>query len=203
VGHSVPRSGGQGEGSRVDVELLAQGQVLESAPAVAADEEREESKQVEQEASAGRVGMLRFFLVAAFGLGLTTSVSAQTDANRWQRHPERCVEEACRHLSPRDCNDATNVNRLLQACAANYDGQCVRACCGLLSARECNELSEVTMIAGACSNNVDGDCVTSICRRLGSTDCDSLEEVARVAIQCGRANPYPVPYPMPYPVPYR
>jgi hypothetical protein len=202
VGHSVPRTG-SGQGSLVDAELRAQGQVLEGEPAVAAEEEREESKQVEQEASAGRVGMLRLFLVAAFGLGLTTSLSAQTDANRWQRHPERCVEEACRHLSPRDCDDATNVNRLLQACAANYDGQCVRACCGLLSARECNELSEVTMIAGACSNNVDGDCVTSICRRLGSTDCDSLEEVARVAIQCGRANPYPVPNPVPYPVPYR
>jgi hypothetical protein len=158
---------------------------------------------MEQEASTGRVGMLRLLLVAAFGLGLTTSLSAQTDANRWQRHPERCVEEVCRHLSPRDCDDATNVNRLLQVCAANYDGQCVRACCGLLSARECNELSEVAMIAGACSNNVDGDCVTSICRRLGSTDCDSLEEVARVAIQCGRANPYPVPNPVPYPVPYR
>jgi hypothetical protein len=61
--------------------------------------------------------MLRLFLVAAFGLGLTTSLSAQTDADRWQRHPERCVEEVCRHLSPRDCDDATNVNRLLQACA--------------------------------------------------------------------------------------
>ena len=59
VGHSVPRTG-SGQGSLVDVELLAQGQVLESEPAVAAEEEREESKQVEQEASAGRVGMLRF-----------------------------------------------------------------------------------------------------------------------------------------------
>jgi hypothetical protein len=41
--------------------------------------------------------LLRLFLVAAFGLGLTMSLSAQTDADRWRRHPERCVEEACRH----------------------------------------------------------------------------------------------------------
>jgi hypothetical protein len=138
--------------------------------------------------------MLRLFLVAAVGLGLTTSLSAQIGVDRWQRYPERCVEEVCKHLSARDCDDATNLNRLLQACTANYDGECVRASCGLLSARECNELSEVTRIARACSNNVDGNCVTSICRRLGSTDCDSLEEVARVANQCGSANPYPVPY---------
>ena len=64
---------------------------------------------MEQKASAGRVGMVRLFLVAAFGLGLTTSVSAQTDADRWRGHPERCVEEACRHLSPRDCDDATII----------------------------------------------------------------------------------------------
>jgi hypothetical protein len=136
--------------------------------------------------------MLRFFLVAAFGLGLTTSWSAQAQSDRWQRHPERCVEEACKHLSARDCDDTANLNRLLQACTANYNGDCVRACCGLLSARECNELSEITLIARACSSNVDGNCVTSICRRLGR-DCDSLEEVARVAIQCGRANAYPIP----------
>ena len=147
--------------------------------------------------------MLRLFLVAAFGLGLTTSLSAQAESDGWQRHPERCVEEACALLDPRDCNDAANVRRLLQACSANCNGDCLRASCGLLSARDCNELSEVTTIARACSNNVDGNCVTSICSRLGTTDCDSVEEVARIAAQCGRANSYQTPYPYALPNPYR
>jgi hypothetical protein len=142
--------------------------------------------------------MLCFFFAAVLGMGLTTSLSGWADANQWQRHPELCVEEVCRHLSPRDCDDVTEVNRVLQACTANYDGACVRASCGLLSPSDCNELAELTLIARACSNNVDGNCVTSVCGRLGRTDCDSVEEVARVAIQCGRANPYPSPYPVPY-----
>jgi hypothetical protein len=142
--------------------------------------------------------MFCFLLAAGLGVGLTASFSGRVDANQWQRHPERCVDEVCRHLSPRDCDDVMEVNRVLQACTANYDGACVRASCGLLSSRDCNELSELTLIARACSNNVDGNCVTSVCGRLGSTDCDSVEEVTRVATQCGRANPYPFPYPVPH-----
>jgi len=44
-----PTQPGQGRRSRVDDELLAQGEVLQSDLAVAAAEDREESKQVEQE----------------------------------------------------------------------------------------------------------------------------------------------------------
>jgi len=78
-------------------------------------------------------------LAAVLGMGLTSFLSGWADANQWQRHRELCVEEVCRHLSPRDCDDVTEVNRVLQACAANYDGACVRTSCGLLSPSDCND----------------------------------------------------------------
>lgn len=137
--------------------------------------------------------MVRRLLIAALGIGLTI-LPTQTDGEQPVRHPELCVEAACSYLSERDCADTSDVERLLQACTANYSGDCVRVSCALLGGLDCNEVSEVTAIARACSNNVDGDCVTSVCRRLGRTGCDDFEEVARVARQCGRANPYAIPH---------
>lgn len=133
-------------------------------------------------------------LVAALGVDLSM-LPAPADAAPPVRHPERCVEAACNHLSQRECADTANLDRLLQACTANYNGDCVRVSCGLVGALECNEVSELAAIARACSNNPDGNCVTSICQRVGRTGCDDTEEVARVARQCGRANPYAVPPP--------
>lgn len=133
-------------------------------------------------------------LVAALGMGLSM-LPALVDGQQPVRHPELCVEAACNHLPQRDCTDTSNLDRLLQACTANYNGECVGVSCALLGALECNEVSELTAIARACSNNLDGDCVTSICKRLGRTGCDDPEEVARVARQCGRANPYALPQP--------
>ena len=138
--------------------------------------------------------MLRLLLIAAFGVGLPLVLSARADGEQSDRHPELCVEAVCERVSERDCDDAADLDRLLQACTANYNGDCVRASCGFLKALDCNDVSEVTKIARACSNNLDGNCVTSICRRLGSTDCNSLEKIARVARQCSLANPYAIPH---------
>jgi hypothetical protein len=68
-------------------------------------------------------------------------------------------------VTPRDCADTANLNRLLRACTANYNGDCVRVSCGMLGALKCNEMSELTAIARACSNNLGGNCVAGICRR--------------------------------------
>jgi hypothetical protein len=137
--------------------------------------------------------MLRLLLIAALGIGLSM-LSAQADGEQPVRYPELCVEAACSHLAARDCTDTANLNRLLQACTANYNGDCVRVSCALIGTLNCNEVSELTAIARACSNNLDGNCVTAICGRLGSKDCDDFEEVASVVRQCGLANPYATPY---------
>jgi len=140
------------------------------------------------------ISMLRLLLVAALGVGLSI-LPARAEGEQPARYPELCVEAACSYLAERDCADTAKLNRLLQACTANYNGDCVRVMCGFLGAIKCNEISELTAIARACSNNLDGNCVAGICRRLGSRDCDDFDKVTPIARQCGRANPYTTPYP--------
>jgi hypothetical protein len=138
--------------------------------------------------------MLHRRCLAILILHVTVAFATLTDGMQLDRHPELCVEDVCRFLARSDCDDPAELNRLLQACTGNYNGECVRVSCGFLRTSECNDASEVTEIALACSNNVDGNCVSVICQKLGSTGCNSLPKVAQVARQCGRANPYVIPY---------
>jgi hypothetical protein len=95
-----------------------------------------------------------------------------------------CIDSVCSHLSPFDCDDASEIQAVAGVCKGNIDGDCVNSYCAKLGKFGCDDFSEVAQVAGLCKGLSSGDCSTTVCNHLGKFGCDDMSEIQSVAGVC-------------------
>lgn len=95
-----------------------------------------------------------------------------------------CMKAACTKLPRRECDDDSEIKRVIEMCRGNVNGDCVQNATRRLETSDIDDLHEMEKIAIECRSNLGGTCIALYINNLSENDVDDDYEVIKFIKKC-------------------
>ena len=95
-----------------------------------------------------------------------------------------CMRAACGKLPKDECDDDSEIRRVIEMCKGNVNGECVQNATKRLDASDIDDIYEMEKVAIECRSNLGGACVGLYINNLSENDVDDDYEAINYIKKC-------------------